>query len=299
MLMNASGSNVTFEPTNQKTRLGEPKKSHQNSDLSTDNHLPNSIYKKNQVDDATFIRENLILAVGDQSSRTPRSPRPEEPNPVSIGNIKTNKSFQMKCALNKQELMRRKRFDQATITVPQSPGDQQGPYKLLDYSHSPQRQASPFNPSGYISKMKLNVLHQLASIRTKQQMKVASSQSLKPILNIVKNTALGKGTGTGGKGLRKHTIIAAGNKKEIQHPNPDQINKQRQVVNIQLMEGAVVNGSISPLDITNLNSTGANIQNPFVSSNHNDSLKHGDTMGTIDQGDHQQSVQVTLAVNMF
>lgn len=64
----------------------------------------------------------------------------------------------MKCALNKQELMRRKKFDQATITVPQSPGDQQGPYKLLDYSHSPKRQVSPFNPSGYISKMKLNVL---------------------------------------------------------------------------------------------------------------------------------------------
>jgi hypothetical protein len=95
IILNASGSNVTFEP-NQKYRLGEQKKSHQNSDLSTDiNHIPNSIYKKH-VDDATFIRENLILAVGDQSSITPRSPRNEEPfssQPVSIGNIKTNKSF--------------------------------------------------------------------------------------------------------------------------------------------------------------------------------------------------------------
>jgi hypothetical protein len=55
--------------------------------------MPNSIYKKQGVDDATFIRENLILAVGDQSSITPRSPRNDEALPVSIGNIKTNKSF--------------------------------------------------------------------------------------------------------------------------------------------------------------------------------------------------------------
>ena len=85
MILNASGSNVTFEP-NQKYshKLGDPKKSHQNSDISTDIHhiLPNSIYKqKNGVDDATFIRENLILAVGDQSSRTPRSPRNEDALP--------------------------------------------------------------------------------------------------------------------------------------------------------------------------------------------------------------------------
>lgn len=46
-------------------------------------------------------------------------------------------------------------------------------------------------------------------------MKVASSQSFKPVPNTVKNTALGKGTGTGGKGLQKHTMIAAGNKKEL------------------------------------------------------------------------------------
>jgi len=50
-------------------------------------------------------------------------------------------------------------------------------------------------------------------------MKVASSQSLKPIPNTAKNTSLGKGTGTGGKGIRKHLIIAAGNKKELQ-PSP-------------------------------------------------------------------------------
>ena len=34
-------------------------------------------------------------------------------------------------------------------------------------------------------------------------MKVASSQSLKPVPKSVKSSALGKGTGTGGKGLRK------------------------------------------------------------------------------------------------
>ena len=33
--------------------------------------------------------------------------------------------------------------------------------------------------------------------------------------NTVKSSALGKGTGTGGKGLRKHMMMAAGNKKEI------------------------------------------------------------------------------------
>jgi hypothetical protein len=54
-------------------------------------------------------------------------------------------------------------------------------------------------------------------IRTKQQIKVASSQSLKPVPKTVKATALGKGTGTGG-GLRKNNVVT-GNKKELQ-PSP-------------------------------------------------------------------------------
>jgi hypothetical protein len=35
-----------------------------------------------------------------------------------------------------------------------------------------------------------------------------------PSKNVVKS-ALGKGTGTGGKGLRRPSMMAAGNKKEI------------------------------------------------------------------------------------
>lgn len=43
----------------------------------------------------------------------------------------------------------------------------------------------------------------------------------------VKSSALGKGTGTGGKGLRKDIIMAAGNKKEIQETPRDQVNKHK------------------------------------------------------------------------
>lgn len=102
-------------------------------------------------------------------------------------------------------------------------------------------------------------------------MKVASSQSLKPIPNTAKNTSLGKGTGTGGKGIRKHLIIAAGNKKELQPSPRNSANQNKQVVNIQMLERITLNGSVNPLEVTNLNSTGTN-QNPFLPVNNtNDS----------------------------
>jgi hypothetical protein len=61
----------------------------------------------------------------------------------------------MKCAMNKKEIVRRKKFDEAlTSTVPYSP--ENGGFKEIpDYNGSHLRQVSPFNRSGYISKLKL------------------------------------------------------------------------------------------------------------------------------------------------
>lgn len=52
-----------------------------------------------------------------------------------------------------------------------------------------------------------------------------------------------------------------------------------------MMDRVVLNGSINPLDITNLNSTVINYQNPFVSANNNDSLKQEDTLANINPGE--------------
>ena len=46
-----------------------------------------------------------------------------------------------------------------------------------------------------------------------------------------------------------------------------------------MMDRVILNGSINPLDITNLNSTGVNYQNPFLSAHNNDSKQ--DTLATI------------------
>lgn len=112
-----------------------------------------------------MTRENLVI----ESGRTPLSEEESGSPNVMIGDIKTNNSFNIKYAMNQQEMMRRRKLEETFLlgmTSLSSGGDPSkpiiggatigGPYKLMDpaspKSASPNQ---PFNRSGYIHKLKV------------------------------------------------------------------------------------------------------------------------------------------------